>query len=64
MTSPKLADDDQVAVWQAEGVLMELLGCEVAEAALLLRWRALIQRRGVFEAAAAVLSEVSQFVNL
>ena len=59
----KLADDDQVSVWQAEGVVMELLGCGAAEAALLLRWRALIQKRGVVEAAAAVLSEVSQFVD-
>lgn len=64
MTSPRLVDDDQVTVWQAEGVLMELLGCELAEAALLLRWRALIQGRGVFEAAVAVLSEVSRFANL
>ncbi len=58
-----LADDDQVSVWQAEGVVMELLGCGAAEAALLLRLRALIQKRGVLETAAVVLSEVSQFVD-
>ena len=55
----KLADEDQVAVWQAEGVVMELLGCDAAVASLLLRCRAVIQKRRVFEVAAAVLSEVT-----
>ncbi len=59
----KLVDDDQVSVWQAEGVVMELLDCGAAEASLLLRWWALIQKRGVVETAAAVLSEVSQLVD-
>ena len=56
MTSPNLAQDDQEAVWQAEGVLMELLSCESVEAALLLRWRARAEKRSVVETAAAVLS--------
>ena len=55
MTSPKLTDDDQIAVWQAEGVLMELSGCGVVEAALLLRWRALVQNMSLIDAARGVL---------
>jgi AmiR/NasT family two-component response regulator len=51
MTSTKLAEDEQEAVWQAQGILMELLGCEPDEAGVWLRWRARIDKRTVVEAA-------------
>ena len=57
MATPTLTDDEQVVVWQAQGVLMELLGCEGAEAVLLLHWRALSEGRSVADSAYAVLSE-------
>jgi AmiR/NasT family two-component response regulator len=50
-TSTKLAEDEQEAVWQAQGILMELLGCEPDEAGVWLRWRARIDKRTVVEAA-------------
>lgn len=55
MTSPKLTDEDQEAIWQAEGILMELLDCRANEASMWLRWRARVEARSVVEAAAAVI---------
>jgi ANTAR domain len=60
MMSPKLATDDQVVVWQAEGVLMEVLGCGPVEAAGVVRWRARAERRSVVETAAAVLGRTAE----
>jgi AmiR/NasT family two-component response regulator len=60
MTSPTLTHDEQVVIWQAQGVLMESFGCELAEAALLLRQRALSERRSVADTASGVVSGVVQ----
>lgn len=56
MTSAKLAEDDQETVWQAQGILMELLGCEPEEAGVWLRWRARIEKRTVVEAAVELVT--------
>lgn len=56
MTHPKLADaEDQEAIWQAEGILMELLHCGANEASIWLCWRARVEARSMVEAAAAVI---------
>lgn len=58
MANPTLTANEQVVVWQAQGVLMESFGCEPAEAELLLRQRALSEGRSVADAASGVLSGV------
>ena len=56
VTSAKPADDNQETVWQAQGVLMELLGCEPDEADVWLRWRARVDKRTVVEAAVQLVT--------
>jgi AmiR/NasT family two-component response regulator len=57
MTSAKPAEGgDQETVWQAEGILMELLGCDPDEAGVWLRWRARIDKETVVEAAVELVT--------
>ena len=52
MTSAKPDEDpDQETVWQPQGILMELLGCEPDEADVWLRSQARVDRRSVVETA-------------
>ncbi len=56
MTQPP-EDGNRVVIWQAQGILMELLGYEPVEADLWLRWRARIDKRTVVEAAIQLVTE-------
>jgi hypothetical protein len=62
MTSAKPAESDQETVWQAEGILMELLGCEPDEARVWLRWRARIDKQTVVEAAVELVTRTDQTI--
>ena len=51
MTDEQPEDADRVLIWQAQGILMELRGCEADEADVWLRWRARADKRSAVEAA-------------
>jgi hypothetical protein len=55
MTSLQQTADHQAVVWQAQGVLMELLGCEPEQADLWLRWRARVDARSTLEVAELIV---------
>ena len=61
MTSARSDEDGQEAIWQAQGILMELLGCEPDEAEVWLRWRARLDRRTVVEAAVEIVTRGSSW---
>jgi AmiR/NasT family two-component response regulator len=61
MTSPGpnvhlVARNDQVAVWQAQGILMEVLGCNAREAADLIHKRSIANGRRTRDTADAIVS--------
>jgi AmiR/NasT family two-component response regulator len=56
MARPQQAHDDQEVVWQAEGVLMEVLGCGARAAGAVLRLLAHADERSLVEVAADVLA--------
>jgi hypothetical protein len=56
MKRPQQAHDDQELVWQAEGVVMEVLCCGARAAGVVLRLRAHADERGLVEVAADVLA--------
>jgi AmiR/NasT family two-component response regulator len=56
VTEQQLEDADQVVIWQAQGILMERLGCESIEADVWLRWRAGNDQRTVLEAAVQLVT--------
>ena len=43
------------STWQAQGILMEVLGCDLAEATELIRLRSVIDRRTVIETARTIV---------
>jgi hypothetical protein len=49
-TGVEVAPVDPISTWQAEGILMEVLGCKPGEAAELIRMRSLIARRNTARA--------------
>jgi hypothetical protein len=56
MARPQLAHDDQEVVWQAEGVLMEVLGCGPRAAGAVLRLLTHVDERSLVEVAVDVVS--------
>ena len=51
-----VSGQDQVSVWQAQGILMEILGCSAKEAADLIHTRSLINGRRPIDTADAIVS--------
>jgi AmiR/NasT family two-component response regulator len=47
---------DPVPVWQAQGILMEVLGCSASEAAELIRARSVFNGRRTIDTAEAIVS--------
>lgn len=56
MTKQQLEGVDQVVIWQAQGMLMELFGCKPYEADVWLWWRARVDQRTVAEAAVQLVT--------
>ena len=49
------ATADEVSVWHAQGIVMEVFGCELSEAAEIIRWRAVVDGRTPVETADGIV---------